>query len=44
MKNTAVKTREKYDFVENEDFTILKNGNGSNAFIEYIVTLVLQIT
>jgi anti-repressor protein len=30
---------EKYDFVENEDFTILKNGNGSNAFLDYIVTL-----
>lgn len=30
---------EKYDFVENQDFTILKNGNGSNAFIDYIVTL-----
>lgn len=30
---------EKYDFIENQDFTILKNGNGSNAFIDYIVTL-----
>lgn len=30
---------EKYDFIENEDFSILKNGNGSNAFIDYIVTL-----
>lgn len=30
---------EKYDFVENQDFSILKNGNGSNAFIDYIVTL-----
>jgi anti-repressor protein len=30
---------EKYDFIENQDFTILKNGNGANAFIDYIVTL-----
>lgn len=30
---------EKYDFVENKDFSILKNGNGTNAFIDYIVTL-----
>jgi len=30
---------DKYEFVENEDFTILKNGNGSNAFLDYIVTL-----
>ena len=30
---------EKYDFVENEDYAVLKNGNGNNAFIEYIVTL-----
>lgn len=29
----------KYDFAENEDFTILKNGNGANAFIDYVVTL-----
>ena len=30
---------EKYDFIENQDFAILKNGNGANAFIDYIVTL-----
>ena len=30
---------EKYDFEENKDFTVLKNGNGNNAFIEYIVIL-----
>ena len=29
---------EKYDFIENQDFSILKNGNGTNAFIDYIVT------
>lgn len=30
---------EKYDFIENQDFIVLKNGNGTNAFIDYIVTL-----
>lgn len=30
---------QKYDFIKNEDFAVLKNGNGSNAFIDYIVTL-----
>ena len=30
---------EKYDFVENEDFTISKNGNGNNAIINYIVSM-----
>lgn len=30
---------EKYDFLENQDFIVLKNGNGTNAFIDYIVTL-----
>ena len=30
---------EKYDFVEDEDFTVSKNGIGTNAFINYIVTL-----
>lgn len=30
---------EKYDFAENKDFSVLKNGNGTNAFIDYIVTL-----
>lgn len=30
---------EKYDFVQDEDYSILKNGNGNNAFIDYIVTL-----
>lgn len=30
---------EKYDFIENQDFIVLKNGNGTNAFIDYIITL-----
>jgi len=30
---------DKYDFVENEDFTVSKNGIGSNAFIDYIVSI-----
>lgn len=30
---------DKYDFLENQDFSILKIGNGNNANIEYIVTL-----
>ena len=30
---------EKYDFIENQDYAILKNGNGNNAYIDYIVTL-----
>ena len=30
---------EKYDFIENEDYAVLKNGNGNNALIEYIVSL-----
>lgn len=30
---------DKYGFIENEDFTISKNGNGANAFIDYIVTI-----
>ena len=30
---------EKYDFIENQDYAILKNGNGNNAYIDYIVVL-----
>ena len=30
---------DKYGFEEGIDFTILKNGNGNNAFIDYIVSL-----
>ncbi len=30
---------DKYGFEENSDFTIVKNGIGSNAFIDYIVTI-----
>ena len=30
---------DKYDFVDGEDFIVLKNGNGTNAFIDYIVTM-----
>jgi phage anti-repressor protein len=30
---------EKYDFVENQDYAISKNGNGANAFIDYMVTM-----
>ncbi len=30
---------EKYDFIVDEDFAILKNGNGNNSFIDYIVTM-----
>ena len=30
---------EKYDFIENQDYVILKNGNGNNAYIDYIVVL-----
>ena len=30
---------EKYGFEENVDFVILKNGNGTNAFLDYIVTI-----
>ena len=30
---------DKYDFIENQDYAILKNGNGNNAYIDYIVTL-----
>lgn len=30
---------DKYDFIENQDYAILKNGNGNNAYIDYIVVL-----
>jgi len=30
---------DKYDFIENEDYAVLKIGNGNNATIDYIVTL-----
>ena len=30
---------EKYDFIENQDYAILKNGNGNNVYIDYIVVL-----
>lgn len=30
---------EKYGFEENKDFVVLKSGNGTNAFIDYIVTM-----
>ena len=30
---------DKYDFIENQDYAILKNGNGNNAYIDYIVAL-----
>ena len=30
---------EKYDFIENQDYAILKNGNGNNAFIDYLVSI-----
>lgn len=30
---------EKYGFTEHEDFTVVKNGDGNNAFIDYIVTM-----
>jgi anti-repressor protein len=30
---------EKYDFIEGEDFVVSKNGIGSNAFIDYIVSI-----
>lgn len=30
---------ERYDFIENQDYAILKNGNGNNAFIDYVVTI-----
>jgi len=30
---------DKYDFIENEDYAIVKNGIGNNAFIDYIVSI-----
>ena len=30
---------DKYDFIENEDYAVVKNGDGNNAFIDYIVKL-----
>ena len=29
---------DKYDFIEGEDFVVLKIGNGTNAFVDYMVT------
>lgn len=47
-KNLEIKTEyshwikravDKYKFTEGEDFAVVKNGDGNNAFIDYIVTL-----
>ena len=33
------RTIEKYGFTEDEDYTVVKSGDGNNAFINYIVTM-----
>ena len=33
------RTIDKYGFTEDEDYTVVKNGDGNNAFINYIVTM-----
>jgi anti-repressor protein len=39
FSNWIKRAIDKYDFIENEDYAVAKNGIGNNAFIDYIVSM-----